>query len=213
MYTVRKTGYILNEEICMPYKTEFDIRKNILDDIINFFDGFEPGMSTSSNRWKNWKATLDLSTCHYCRSMHGQLYAADEIIYDVPPAHPNCRCVIEAIQAIFSGYATRNGRDGADYWIKRFGELPDYYISKDEAIILGWESVKGNLAVVAPDMMIGGEIYKNKNGHLPQAEGRIWYEADINYTGGYRTRHRVLFSSDGLIFVTYNHYKTFIEII
>ena len=56
-------------------------------------------------------------------------------------------------------------------------------------------------------------IYRNRNGHLPQADGRIWYEADINYTGSYRSRHRILYSNDGLIFVTYDHYETFAEIV
>lgn len=60
--------------------------------------------------------------------------------------------------------------------------------------------------------MIGGNIYKNRDGKLPQANGRIWYEADINYDGGFRSRHRILFSNDGLIFASYDHYQTFYEI-
>ena len=48
---------------------------------------------------------------------------------------------------------------------------------------------------------------------LPRKEGRIWYEADINYTGGYRNTERIIFSNDGLIFVTYDHFRTFIEVI
>lgn len=48
--------------------------------------------------------------------------------------------------------------------------------------------------------------------HLPTAPNRIWYEADINYEFGYRVTERILFSNDGLIFVTYDHYATFIEI-
>ena len=75
------------------------------------------------------------------------------------------------------------------------------------------KAILGNLADVAPDKMIGGDIYQNRNGHLPQAPGRIWYEADINFTDGYRTRHRILYSNDGLIFVTYDHYETFVEIV
>lgn len=49
----------------------------------------------------------------------------------------------------------------------------------------------------------------NRNGHLPSAPGRVWYEADINYSTGYRGVERILFSNDGLIFVTYDHYQTF----
>ena len=61
--------------------------------------------------------------------------------------------------------------------------------------------------------MIFGGIYQNRNHHLPEANGRIWYEADINYKGGYRNKQRLLFSNAGLIFVTYDHYETFAEII
>lgn len=60
--------------------------------------------------------------------------------------------------------------------------------------------------------MIFGGIYQNKNEHLPSAPGRVWYEADVNYTWGWRGLARILFSNDGLIFVTYDHYLTFYEI-
>ena len=53
----------------------------------------------------------------------------------------------------------------------------------------------------------------NLNGHLPQLAGRVWQETDINYFEGKRNRHRIFFSNDGLFFVTYNHYETFIEVI
>ncbi len=50
------------------------------------------------------------------------------------------------------------------------------------------------------------------HGKLPSADGRIWYEADINYTGGMRNSSRVIYSNDGLVFVTYDHYFTFNQI-
>jgi predicted transcriptional regulator len=60
--------------------------------------------------------------------------------------------------------------------------------------------------------MIGGDVFANSSAKLPSAPGRIWYEADINYVSGKRNRQRVLYSNDGLIFVTYDHYQTFYEI-
>ncbi len=63
-----------------------------------------------------------------------------------------------------------------------------------------------------PGKLIGGDIYKNRDGRLPQAEGRIWYEADFDYSRGYRNNCRLLFSNDGLLFATYDHYTTFYEI-
>ena len=63
------------------------------------------------------------------------------------------------------------------------------------------------------DREIGGDKYRNKEGKLPSAPGREWYEADINYSGGYRNSERILYSNDGLIFVTYDHYQTFYELV
>ena len=57
--------------------------------------------------------------------------------------------------------------------------------------------------------MIGGDIYYNTNSKLPSAPGRVWYEADINYTHG----KRILYSNDGLIFVSFDHAQTFYELV
>lgn len=66
-----------------------------------------------------------------------------------------------------------------------------------------------------PDRLIYGdsETYKNWDNKLPQADGRIWYEADIDYESGFRNNSRILYSNDGLIFATYDHYKTFYEVL
>lgn len=61
--------------------------------------------------------------------------------------------------------------------------------------------------------MITRGVYKNRNGHLPSKQGGIWYEADINYKGGFRDGQRIIYSNDGLIFVSYDHYQTFFEIV
>ncbi len=71
----------------------------------------------------------------------------------------------------------------------------------------------GNLSMVLPNKMIGGDVYNNREGKLPSKNGRVWYEADINYKSGYRNDSRILYSNDGLIFVTYDHYKTYKEIV
>ena len=101
-----------------------------------------------------------------------------------------------------------------NYYVKHTGQLPNYYISKTDARkIYGWNSRKNTVGGKAPGKMIGGDNYINKNGHLPFAQGRVWYEADINYVGGKRNDERILYSNDGLIFVTYDHYRTFAEIV
>ncbi len=126
--------------------------------------------------------------------------------------HYNCRCEFKTLRSVKAGNATKNDNDGADYWIKFFGELPKYYVTKNEAKKIGWRQSKSPENYI-PDKMITGGIYHNKNGHLPNAPGRIWYEADINYYEGRRNGHRLLWSNDGLMFVTYDHYETFYEII
>lgn len=96
-------------------------------------------------------------------------------------------------------------------YLKEHGELPDYYITKSEAKNEGWIPSKGNLCEVAPGKAIGGDIWTNRQKSLPVKSGRKYYEADLNYNCGNRNADRVVFSNDGLIFVTYDHYKSFEE--
>ena len=63
-----------------------------------------------------------------------------------------------------------------------------------------------------PGYMIRGDVYRNDDKKLPDAPGRVWCEADINYESGFRNRQRILYSNDGLIFASYDHYHTFYEI-
>ncbi|MBR6651151.1 MAG: hypothetical protein IKL36_07050 [Clostridia bacterium] len=93
------------------------------------------------------------------------------------------------------------------------GKLPpDKYVTRKEAKMQGWDPELGNLDKILPGKSIGGNVFSNKEGKLPQKYDRIWYEADIDYISGYRNNSRILYSNDGLIFVTYDHYKTFYEI-
>lgn len=98
--------------------------------------------------------------------------------------------------------------DVAEY-IHTFGTLPHNFITKDDAIALGWDKSKGNLWEVAEGMSIGGDRFGNYEGLLPDSEGRIWTECDVNYQGGFRGAERIIFSNDGLIFYTNDHYQTF----
>ena len=195
-YFVRKTVVYYDE---LQY-----VEKGLLDT-------FEP-VTTQSKNFKNWKAILDLKTCIECRSRHGQVYQINEVVAPEPPLHINCRCDIIPMESIAAGNATKNKKEGADYWLKYFGKLPEYYVTKEELIKYGWSDGK-KLSKYAPGKMYSKGVYENSDGHLPDAPGRIWYEADINYYEGRRNRHRVLWSNDGLTFVTYDHYETFYEIV
>ena len=96
-------------------------------------------------------------------------------------------------------------------YVKQNGKLPDYYITKREAREKGWDASSGNLCDVLPGRAIGGDVFTNREGNLPEKQGRKWFEADLNYNCGRRNADRLLFSSDGLVFVTHDHYKTFEE--
>ena len=96
-------------------------------------------------------------------------------------------------------------------YLKEHGELPDYYITKSEAKSMGWVPSKGNLCEVAPGKAIGGDIWTNRQKSLPTKSGRKYFEADLNYNCGNRNADRVVFSNDGLVFVTHDHYRNFEE--
>lgn len=103
-------------------------------------------------------------------------------------------------------------KDEVAVYIKQFQALPPNYLRKQEATQLGWDNTQGNLWDVAEGMSIGGDRFGNREGLLPEAKGRQYYECDVNYQGGYRGAERIVYSSDGLVFYTADHYKTFTQI-
>ena len=93
-------------------------------------------------------------------------------------------------------------------YIHLYGHLPSNYITKKEAEKLGWPG--GSLEPYAPGKCIGGSRFGNYEGLLPDAKGRSWTECDID-TMGARSRgaKRIVFSNDGLIYYTGDHYNHF----
>lgn len=94
-------------------------------------------------------------------------------------------------------------------YLYAFGELPPNYLTKEEARDMGWVSNKGNLWEIGEGLTIGGDVFGNREGLLPDAKGRTWYECDVNYFGGFRGSERLVFATDGLIYYTGDHYETF----
>lgn len=97
-------------------------------------------------------------------------------------------------------------------YIHTYGRLPVNYITKKEAQDMGWDPSKGNLSDILPGMSIGGSAFGNYEGALPRANGRRYFECDIDYNGGYRGAKRLVYSNDGLVFYTEDHYNTFEQI-
>lgn len=98
--------------------------------------------------------------------------------------------------------------DEVALYLYAFCELPPNFITKAEARSAGWDS-GGDLWDYAYGMSIGGDKFGNREGLLPKARGRQWYECDVNYYGGHRGAERIVFSSDGLICYSKDHYANF----
>ncbi len=122
----------------------------------------------------------------------------------------------ETPQEVETSQETQLSEDGsytskeevAEY-IALYGRLPDNFITKKEAKALGWVSSEGNLGEVAPGKSIGGDYFGNFEGNLPEKEGREYHECDIDSDGGYRGAKRIVYSNDGLVYYTEDHYETF----
>ena len=97
-------------------------------------------------------------------------------------------------------------------YLDQYGELPDNFITKNEAQDLGWDSSENYVGDVAPGKSIGGDRFGNYEGLLPKKSGRQYYEVDCYYEGKKRNACRVVYSNDGLYFYTDDHYETFTEL-
>ncbi len=88
--------------------------------------------------------------------------------------------------------------------------LPAGYVTKGDAKAHGWHG--GGLCTLWPGRMIGGDVFHNFAGRLPAMPGRIYREADLDATCRSRGPKRLIFSNDGLIYVTIDHYNTFLRV-
>ena len=99
----------------------------------------------------------------------------------------------------------------ADYLFEH-GELPENFVTKREAQDLGWKTRYRNVGDIRPGLAIGGDYFGNYEGKLPQVRGRKYYEADCFYQGKERNAYRIIWSTDGHVWYTGDHYETFEEL-
>ena len=93
-------------------------------------------------------------------------------------------------------------------YIHTYGCLPGNFMTKNDARDLGWEG--GGLDPYADGMCIGGDRFGNYEGLLPEKDGRSYTECDIDTLHAKsRGAKRIVFSNDGLIFYTDDHYESF----
>ena len=98
--------------------------------------------------------------------------------------------------ALLSETGAYTTQEDVALYLHLYGELPGNFITKAEARELGWDG--GGLEDVAPDKCIGGDFFGNYEGLLPEADGRTYFECDINTLGASsRGPERIVYSSDG----------------
>ena len=130
----------------------------------------------------------------------------------VQPTLPMESLSLEAPEDVLDALIAEDGnytsKEDVALYIHIYGRLPDNFITKDEARDLGWEG--GGLVPFAPGKCIGGDRFGNYEGLLPDAPGRKWTECDIDTLGrDSRGAKRIVFSNDGLIYYTDDHYESF----
>ena len=132
----------------------------------------------------------------------GVLYLASGI-FSSPVTDPDP--VVETIRE--DGFYT--SKEDVSLYLYTYGHLPANYVTKEKAKEMGWVASKGNLQEVCDQCSIGGDRFGNREGALPSKKGRKYYECDIDYEGGSRNAKRIIYSDDGLIYYTDDHYSTF----
>lgn len=134
MYVKKTTGYVLplssNKNPSTYYKRMYGYVVPLRQPYSQkgFLDTYDPP-TEKSGRWKHWISIKDLRRCLECRDQHGLIYEIDESPETQPPLHPNCRCEIVIMESVIAGKGSKEGDKGADWWIKNYGHLPNYYIT------------------------------------------------------------------------------------
>ena len=136
-----------------------------------------------------------------CSAFFGAPSEGGESIYD--------SMVVEATQEAVQNVVLDDSKESVAAYIHENGCLPDFYLTKDEAeASYGWEG--GPLDKLAPGMASGGDRFGNYDKLLPTAQGRTYTECDIDTIGAdERGPKRIVFSNDGLIYYTEDHYESF----
>ena len=104
---------------------------------------------------------------------------------------------------------TYTGKEDVSLYLFTYGRLPQNFITKSAARALGWNG--GGLDDYADGKCIGGDRFGNYEGLLPDAPGREYHECDIDTLhAASRGAKRIVYSNDGLIYYTEDHYESFI---
>lgn len=126
----------------------------------------------------------------------------------VPPDAPEQSEMEETLPALPDEDGSYTTKEDVALYLHTYGHLPYNFMTKAEARELGWEG--GSLEPYAKGMCIGGDRFGNYEGLLPEKDGRSYTECDIDTLGqDSRGARRIVFSNDGLIYYTDDHYESF----
>lgn len=90
-------------------------------------------------------------------------------------------------------------------YIHTYHKLPSNYMTKKEATDKGYyKNPKKN------GIMIGGDYFGNYEELLPPNDN--YYECDVDYKGNDRGKNRLIYTTDGTVYYTKNHYKSFTQL-
>ena len=146
----------------------------------------------------------------FCFFFMGDFGSQDTALPTEPAAVIETTATDETVadEAVIDEFGVYTTREDVALYIYTYGHLPSNFMTKDEARELGWEG--GGLDEYAEGMCIGGDHFGNYEGLLPEAEGREYTECDIDTLhADSRGPKRIVFSNDGLIYYTDDHYESF----
>ena len=196
-------------------KQGWDASKNYLSDVL---PGYSIGGGTYGNRegllpdaeGRTWKEC----DCNYTsgkRSGQRLCWSNDGLYFYTPDGYKTFTQMYPSEDAAEPEGSITAMQDIADY-IFEHQCLPPNFITKQEAEAMGWDSSRNDVSDVAPGYSIGGDRFGNYQGLLPKAKGRQYYECDVGYTSGKRSARRIVYSNDGLVYYTEDHYNTFTQL-
>ena len=121
---------------------------------------------------------------------------------------PEPAAATDEAQALPDEHGSYTSKEDVSAYLVAYGRLPENFITKDDARALGWNG--GGLDDVAYGKCIGGDRFGNYEGLLPKASGRTYTECDVDTLHeDSRGAKRIVYSNDGLIYYTGDHYESF----
>lgn len=147
-------------------------------------------------------------------------FAANFLGLDIAPKMPildkkDDTAIVQSVDnkqdssAVIDENGSYTSKDNVALYLHTYNKLPNNFITKKQAENLGWDNSSNYVGEVAPGKSIGGDRFGNYEELLPKESGKKYFECDIDYAGKKRNAKRIVYSNDGYIYYTGDHYNTF----